>query len=98
MISQDKTVLNPTLERLLPALKAVLVPLPPCLTFRRASQVMMPSLHTKIHRQDWEAGGGGGLYPGGHISGMKKVFRNNEVKRIEKRIKANILLHLELNL
>ena len=26
--------------------------------------------------------GGGGLYPGGLISGIKKMFGNNEIKRI----------------
>lgn len=27
-------------------------------------------------------GGGGGLYPGGHISEIKKIFRNEEKYRI----------------
>ena len=27
-------------------------------------------------------GGGGGLYPGGLISRTKKMFRNDEIKRI----------------
>ena len=43
--------------------------------------------------------GGGGLYPGGLISGIKKMFRNDEIKRrSEKRIKAKIPLYFELHL
>ena len=40
--------------------------------------------------------GGGGLYPGGLISGIKKMFGNDEIKVSEKRIKAYIPLHFEL--
>ena len=39
-------------------------------------------------------GWGGGLYPGGLISGIKKMFGNNEIS--ERRIKAYIPLHFEL--
>ena len=43
-------------------------------------------------------GGGEVLYPGGLISGSKKMFRNDEIKRTEKQIliKAYIPLHFEL--
>ena len=30
----------------------------------------------------WAYKRGGGLYPGGHISGIKKMFRNDEIRRI----------------
>ena len=41
-------------------------------------------LHNFIRGFGWliNGEGGGGLYPGGLISGIKKMFGNDEIKRI----------------